>query len=101
MFSIGFVELLMVAVVALLVLGPDRLPGAVRETMVWVNSIRRYLSSIRRDIEEQMDDLENEQVIADFQAGRQLLDDAKRKFDQGIVSAATSENLSTGQDQKS
>lgn len=87
MFSIGFIEVLVVAVVALLVMGPERLPGAVRETTLWVNRIRRYVRSVKQDLEEQMDDLENEQVFADLQAGRQLFDDAQRGIKGDLTSA--------------
>jgi sec-independent protein translocase protein TatB len=40
MFDIGFFELLIIAVVGLVVLGPERLPGAIRSTMKTVRSIK-------------------------------------------------------------
>ncbi len=75
MFSIGFIELLMIAVVALLVLGPERLPGAVRETAIWIGRVRRHANAIRHQIEEQIEDLENETMISDLKEGRKLLDE--------------------------
>jgi sec-independent protein translocase protein TatB len=39
MFDIGFTELLLIGVVALIVLGPDRLPGAVRTAGLWIGRI--------------------------------------------------------------
>jgi len=41
MFDIGFAELLLIGVVGLLVLGPERLPGAVRTVSLWVGRLRR------------------------------------------------------------
>ncbi|MCV2884582.1 Sec-independent protein translocase protein TatB [Aestuariibacter sp. AA17] len=54
MFDIGFWELLLIAVMALLVLGPERLPGAVRSTMKTVRSIRQTASGFKHEVEEQL-----------------------------------------------
>jgi len=47
MFDIGFSELLMVGLVALLVLGPERLPGAARAAGLWAGRIKRSFTSIK------------------------------------------------------
>lgn len=54
MFEIGFSELLMVALVTLLVFGPDRLPGAARTAGLWVGRMRRYFSHIRAEVEREV-----------------------------------------------
>ncbi|WP_286240548.1 Sec-independent protein translocase protein TatB [Neptuniibacter halophilus] len=54
MFDIGFAELLIVAVVALVVLGPDKLPLAVKTVGLWVGRIRRTVSSIQSEISEEL-----------------------------------------------
>jgi sec-independent protein translocase protein TatB len=54
MFDIGFTELLLVGIVALVVLGPDRLPGAVRTAGLWIGRIKRSFSSIKADIEREI-----------------------------------------------
>lgn len=54
MFDIGFPEILLVSVVALLVIGPDRLPETVRTVALWVGRIRRYLSNIKAEIEREV-----------------------------------------------
>lgn len=53
MFDIGFLELLVIGVVALLVLGPERLPGALRATMKTVRSVKSMASGFRQEIEQQ------------------------------------------------
>ena len=60
MFDIGFWELIIVAIVALLVVGPDKLPGLIRETARWAAKIRRYVLDTKRDLERQinMDEIE-------------------------------------------
>ena len=45
MFDIGFAELIIIGIVALLVIGPERLPGAVRTASLWINRIRRGFNS--------------------------------------------------------
>ncbi|WP_299182474.1 Sec-independent protein translocase protein TatB [uncultured Neptuniibacter sp.] len=54
MFDIGFAELLIVAVVALVVLGPEKLPMAVKTVGLWVGRIRRTVSSIQSEISEEL-----------------------------------------------
>jgi sec-independent protein translocase protein TatB len=53
MFDIGFFEILIIAVVALLVLGPERLPGAIRSTMKNVRSVKNMASGFRQEVEQQ------------------------------------------------
>ena len=53
MFDIGFFELLIITVVGLVVLGPERLPGAIRSTMKTVRSIKGVASGFRQEVEQQ------------------------------------------------
>ncbi len=50
MFDIGFWELGLIAVVALLVIGPERLPGVARTAGQWIGSAKRFVSSVQADI---------------------------------------------------
>lgn len=50
MFDIGFMEIALVGVVALVVIGPERLPGVARTVGQWVGSARRFVSSVQADI---------------------------------------------------
>lgn len=54
MFDIGFLELMVVAVLGLLVLGPERLPKAARTVGLFVGRIRRTLNNIQEDLERQV-----------------------------------------------
>ena len=54
MFEIGFSELLLVALVALLVLGPDRLPGAARTAGLWIGRLKRSLGNLRTEVEREI-----------------------------------------------
>jgi sec-independent protein translocase protein TatB len=72
MFDIGFTELLLVAIVALLVLGPERLPQALRTLGLWIGRMRRSFNAVRDEIEREigMDDirrqLHNEAVMEEL-----------------------------------
>ena len=51
MFDVGFSELLVIAVVALLVLGPERLPRAARMAGLWARRARAQWHSVRAELE--------------------------------------------------
>ncbi len=54
MFDIGFWELGLISVVALLVVGPERLPGLARTLGLWLGKGRRMLSSIKDEIDREV-----------------------------------------------
>ena len=54
MFDVGFSELLIVAVVALLVLGPERLPKAARFAGLWVRRARAQWYSVKSELEREL-----------------------------------------------
>ena len=54
MFDVGFWELLLIGVVALLVVGPERLPGLARTVGAWVGKARRFVNTVRADIDREM-----------------------------------------------
>ncbi len=70
MFDIGFQELLLIGIVGLLVLGPERLPGAVRTGSAWLGKIRRGFSDIKREIELE---LHNDEVMRELKKTRDQL----------------------------
>ena len=54
MFDVGFSELLVIAVVALLVLGPERLPKAARFAGLWVRRARAHWNSVKSEFEREI-----------------------------------------------
>ena len=62
MLSIGFAELLIIAVITLLVVGPERLPESIRFFSVSLSKFRRYWRGAKRDIEKELgiDDIRRE-----------------------------------------
>ena len=55
MFDIGFSEMVVLAVVALVVLGPERLPKVSRQVGQWMGKLRRYVDDVKSDINRQME----------------------------------------------
>jgi sec-independent protein translocase protein TatB len=53
MFDAGIQELLLIMVIALLVVGPNRLPGLARKAGMWVGKARHYVAGVRHDIEKE------------------------------------------------
>lgn len=51
MFDIGFSELFLIVVVALLVVGPERLPGLIRTAGQWVGRAQRIARDLRTELE--------------------------------------------------
>ena len=54
MFEVGFAELFVLGVIALLVVGPDKLPGLARTVGVWVGKAQRLVGQVRADIEREV-----------------------------------------------
>jgi sec-independent protein translocase protein TatB len=78
MFGISFTELLLVGLVALLVLGPERLPGAARTAGLWVGRLKRSFNAIKQEVEREIgaDDirrqLHNEHILSLEQEARKI-----------------------------
>jgi sec-independent protein translocase protein TatB len=51
MFDIGFTELLLIGVVALVVIGPERLPKVARTAGQWLGRLNRYVAQVKQDID--------------------------------------------------
>ena len=70
MVAVGFFEILVIAVVTLLVVGPERMPEAVRNVALTVGRIKRALQKTRAEIEEHIgadeirQQLHNEEIMA-------------------------------------
>ena len=62
MFDIGFWEIALIGIIALLVIGPERLPGVARNVGMWIGKGKRLISSVQTDINREVskaEDLKN------------------------------------------
>lgn len=55
MFDIGFLELFVIAVLALVVLGPERLPGAIKSCMSTIKSVKQMANGFKQEVSAQID----------------------------------------------
>ncbi len=74
MFDIGFSELVVIGLIALIVLGPKRLPEVARAAGQWMGRLRRFVSEVKQDLDREIHsgDLEELRKL------RQELDDTRR-----------------------
>ncbi|MDP0560942.1 MAG: Sec-independent protein translocase protein TatB [Candidatus Endonucleobacter sp. (ex Gigantidas childressi)] len=63
MLDIGFTELLLVAIIALVVLGPERLPEAIKIAIYWGGKLRRRFQSMKEELERELGTDEIKQQI--------------------------------------
>jgi sec-independent protein translocase protein TatB len=54
MFDIGFWELLLITIIGLVVLGPERLPGAIRSVRSWIAGVRRFSQNVKNELSEEL-----------------------------------------------
>lgn len=76
MFDIGFSEMLLIGLIALIVLGPKRLPEVARSAGQWVGKLRRFVENVKRDIDAEIKDEDLaafKQMHADLSETRSLL----------------------------
>ena len=58
MFDVGFLEIVIIAAIALVILGPERLPRAARTAGLWVGRARRMVAEVKTDIDREIRDSE-------------------------------------------
>ena len=78
MFDIGFSELLVIGVVALIVIGPERLPRVARTLGHLFGRMQRYVNDVKADISREMELEELRKLQTNMQ-------DAVRSFEDGVT----------------
>ena len=80
MFDIGFWELVVIGVVALIVIGPERLPDVARTVGKYVGRMRRFVSKVRDDIDREIRQEEIREALkrnADLSEIKNIIDDSR------------------------
>jgi len=83
-FDIGFSELLVIAVVALVVLGPERLPKAARFAGLWVRRARNQWDSVKQELERELQAEEIKRQMQDVRQGMQDTENQLRASGEAI-----------------
>jgi sec-independent protein translocase protein TatB len=79
MFEVGFSELVLVVVVALLVVGPERLPKMAYEVGLWYGRLQRYVRNARFQIE---NELHNYEIQNSLQQPTRMIEEIKSEIDE-------------------
>ena len=79
MFDIGFSEILIVATLTLIIMGPKRLPETVKTITLWLGRIRNFINSAKVDIENEVGideikkQLHNEKIMTEIEKSKREL----------------------------
>ena len=76
MFDVGFWELALISIVALIIIGPERLPEAARTVGLWVGKGRRMLREVKADIDREL----REHEVTDLSALKKDIESAGAQF---------------------
>ena len=95
MFDIGFAELIVIGVVGLLVIGPERLPGTIRTASMWLNRIRRGFNDIKQEVQQE---LHNDSVIQELRKTGEQLKEETQSIGRDFKNAAESLSEPASQD---
>lgn len=100
MFDIGFWEMLLIGVVALVVIGPERLPEVARTAGVYVAKFRRFVAGVKSDINSELETGELKKILGDqkeqIQELRSMVDSTRKD-----IESSTSEVLNTAKENMS
>ncbi|MCV6639179.1 Sec-independent protein translocase protein TatB [Candidatus Albibeggiatoa sp. nov. NOAA] len=84
MFDIGFWELALILVVALVVIGPDKLPGAARSIGLWVGRAKRIVNTVKNDIDKELrlQELQEQMKLDERNSLHQFVEETKATVDE-------------------
>ncbi|PPU26389.1 Sec-independent protein translocase protein TatB [Xanthomonas arboricola] len=98
MFDIGVGELTLIAIVALVVLGPERLPKAARFAGLWVRRARMQWDSVKQELERELEAEELKRSLQDVQASLREAEDQLRTKQQHLEQGARALHDQVGRD---
>lgn len=77
MFDIGFSELILIALLALIILGPERLPEVARTAGRWLAKLRNFVANVKQDFDQQL----NTEELAELKKLKLELDETRRQIE--------------------
>ena len=104
MFDMGFTELMLIGIVALVVIGPERLPGVARTAGKYFGRLKRFMTTIKADVEQELRADELRAILADQQEELNTLKDsisgAGKEFEKDISAVSdAADSLAQGVDE--
>ena len=96
MFDIGFSELLVIAVVALLVIGPEKLPKVARTAGVMFGRLQRYVNDVKADIQREVELEELKKLRSQFEDAAKSVEQSVSEVDKEVRATTDDLNRSIG-----
>jgi len=94
MFDMGFTEMMLIGIVALVVIGPERLPGVARTAGKYFGRLKRFMTSVKADVEQELRADELRQILADqkkeLDSIKESMNVAGKAFEEDIKSVTDS-----------
>jgi sec-independent protein translocase protein TatB len=94
MFDVGFSELLVIGVVGLVVIGPERMPGVARTAGALFGRAQRYINALKADIQNEVDLEEFKRIKSTFYDAAKSIEDSVSQVKQELDATAESLNES-------
>ena len=100
--DIGLQELFLISVMALIILGPERLPSTMKQIMIWASKMKNSFNSIKKEFESELDldgiqqQIHNEKILKELGEPIEQLEENAKKLQQSLLDLdASSNNLVT------
>src|ERR1700693_1727950 len=88
MFDVGFSEIVVIGVVALVVLGPERLPKVARTAGLLFGRLQRYVANVKADIQREMDAAELGRLKDEMQDAARSIEHSVKQQMQSVEAQA-------------
>lgn len=88
MFDMGFTELMIIGIVALIVIGPERLPGVARTAGKYLGKLRRFMTDVKADVESELRADELREMLSkqqdEIQSLKEVVGDVAKEVDADV-----------------
>ena len=98
MFDVGFLEILVIGIVSLIVIGPEKLPAVARTVGTWVGKAQRFVRGVKSDFASELKSGDLQKIIGDqndqISELRSLVNNARDELKAGVEEASSSTRTS-------
>lgn len=101
MFDVGFTELLLIGIVSLVVIGPERLPAVARTAGQWIGKLQRFVRGVKTDLASELETGDLKKLIGDQREQinelSKMVHSAKKDFESSTRDAMDGAKKSLGE----
>jgi sec-independent protein translocase protein TatB len=99
MFDMGFTEVVLIGIVALVVIGPERLPSVAITVGKYVGRLKRFVTNVRTDVESEFKTDEIRKLLAaqqeELSSLKDVVSEAKKGLDMSGVAKSIDDSMSS------